>query len=138
MNLDVMNGFIFVPSEISETGNPCLDRQLADAERRSELFATYNVTFPDLSPDELDRYKKYISVSNELDTLDEHDVICIVRGEIYAPFIWLFTVLGIVFLLCGFFQKTQYQEDYLDVLQAERADRLAKSKMKENKRKMKN
>ncbi len=28
--------------------------------------------------------------------LDENDIICTVRGEIYSPFIWLFVALAII------------------------------------------
>lgn len=36
--------------------------------------------------------------------LGEYDIWCIVNGEIYEPFIYLFFVLAIAFSICGFFE----------------------------------
>ena len=36
--------------------------------------------------------------------LSKYDVWCVVNGEIYDPFIWLFGVLWITFLICAWLQ----------------------------------
>ncbi|MBU4351616.1 MAG: hypothetical protein KJ939_00855 [Nanoarchaeota archaeon] len=33
--------------------------------------------------------------------LDKLDVMCVLGGEIYEPFIYLFNILGFVFIICG-------------------------------------
>lgn len=42
-------------------------------------------------------FEQYTSMSDA--PLDELDVYCLVRGEIYAPFVYLFNFLWIVFLI---------------------------------------
>jgi len=49
--------------------------------------------------------------SIEEETLSKADIFCVVNGEIYDPFIWLFGVLWIVFLICTWLQPKNMEDD---------------------------
>ena len=40
--------------------------------------------------------------------LGSDDIYCVVRGEVFMPFIYIFFVLGIVFHICSLFERKIY------------------------------
>ena len=78
--MDITNGYLFVPEEV---GNLCSlnEKWLMDGVITSE------------------QYKQL-----ESEPLDELDVHCLIRGEVYVPFMFLFFGLAFISMICGFLE----------------------------------
>jgi len=96
IGLDTSNGFLVFDNDLSETGNICLDSELQDNEWAMGLlsqFAEGNLTQEEFN-------ERYDSLSR----LDYGDVMCIVRDEVYAPFVWLSFFLFILCMILGWLE----------------------------------
>ncbi len=95
--LDLNNGFLYsLPGEFSETGNVCLDMELSSLGIQKNLLEK-------LDNGEITQ-KEFNDKISEVETLDKYDVTCILGGEMYEPFIYLFNVLWIVFLILAWLE----------------------------------
>ncbi|TKJ17294.1 hypothetical protein CEE44_02040 [Candidatus Woesearchaeota archaeon B3_Woes] len=82
--LDINNGFLPLPS----IGNPCNfeERLLLEKYNAGEIT--------------IEEYREKIKDGQ----LDKYDVTCILGGEMYEPFIYLFNLLWIVFLILAWLE----------------------------------
>lgn len=100
INLDVSSGhLISLPKEISETGNVCLDLKLMDLEISRDMLEKYDLG--DITEEEYYDYleRDYI--------LSESDIYCMLREEVYAPFIYLSFFLFILCMVLGFLEPKE-------------------------------
>ncbi|MFH1637032.1 MAG: hypothetical protein ABIB71_01240 [Candidatus Woesearchaeota archaeon] len=100
MNLDVRNGNIFYAGgNLSE--NPCFDMQRTDDLRRFEMWDKYESG--EITQEE---FKDYSLIDSQI---DEFEMYCMIRGEIYAPFVWLSNGLFFIFLIMGILEPKKKQ-----------------------------
>ena len=94
ISLDLGNGYLYnAMGDLSETGNICLDMGLMDIETSQHMLDKREAG--EITQEELNDYflRDY--------QIDESELHCMIRGEIYAPFIWLSYGLFIIFLIMG-------------------------------------
>jgi len=103
IRLDLNNGFLYsLPNNLTKTGNVCLDMTFTDLDIKQNLLDKHDkgeITWKELE----EGFK-------EVETLDEYDIICLLGGEIYEPFIYLFNFLWPVFLILAWLEPKKHQD----------------------------
>jgi hypothetical protein len=89
ITLDINHGFIF-------SDDACLKMQISNNDITKGILER-------IESGEITN-EKGLNMLDEFRRLDQYDILCVVRGEIYAPFVWLSSALWIIFMICGFLE----------------------------------